>query len=619
MPCELSSGLAMSSRPRRDATLKNVESLILAQAVWEHGNAWPIVARILSKHPLISRPKSFFTAQSSHVMYENLMREAGLEPTEASNAIHSPVNRKLAEKFYRARVEELRELVITEETKFKAILMDMEAIRSGNFDAQITARITGTLVDAEHNPTSVALPSADEDIGGLGLSGATAAATSPSQQRQTPLQTSDISHNQPLPAVPQSEQTAIFEAPSQIPSTVDAGSSPRRYPADTGMIQAMGAPDEYTDNSNTYGSSEATVNTTPVISTLEPYQSLMEHCITTVEENEKREEEEEEEDVALAVGSETPRAKEGAEEEEEEDEDESLKAVVSTETPTSEGDTTSIQQEIPTDSAPYPSMAENAIAESPALLDVEVELALDDGETSGEEPLHASRRSTRRRRSTLSPAQPLQTRGKARRQRVENPAAKVNEDLEPDEMEGADTQDGTTMVDMEDVSPTPVDTLHRREGKRKASFAEGAEAQNRKRARDDSEPVDDDEAGTSSHTLRGRRQVARSDEQKRFQNVIQMLHAQISQHRNGNIFHNPIKNSEAPDYREIVKRPMDLKTIKMKVKDGSISNSVEYERDIFLMFANAMMYNRPGSDVHTMAEDVSGMLSAKSRLANQIW
>lgn len=84
-----------------------------------------------------------------------------------------------------------------------------------------------------------------------------------------------------------------------------------------------------------------------------------------------------------------------------------------------------------------------------------------------------------------------------------------------------------------------------------------------------------------------------------------MLHSQISQHRNGNIFHNPIKNSEAPDYHEIVKRPMDLKTIKMKVKDGAIANSLEFQRDIFLMFANAMMYNRPGSDVHAMAEDVS--------------
>ena len=89
-----------------------------------------------------------------------------------------------------------------------------------------------------------------------------------------------------------------------------------------------------------------------------------------------------------------------------------------------------------------------------------------------------------------------------------------------------------------------------------------------------------------------------------------MLHAQISQHRNGNIFHNPIKNSEAPDYHEIVKRPIDLKTIKARVKDGHIANSLEYQRDIYLMFANAMMYNVPGSDVYAMAEDVSTVIFA---------
>ncbi|KAJ7368344.1 hypothetical protein DFH08DRAFT_676568 [Mycena albidolilacea] len=112
--------------------------------------------------------------------------------------------------------------------------------------------------------------------------------------------------------------------------------------------------------------------------------------------------------------------------------------------------------------------------------------------------------------------------------------------------------------------------------------------------------------GSSSTALR-RRPTGRTEEQvalKRFQTVITMVHSQISQHRNGNIFHNPIKVSEAPDYHDIVKRPIDLKTIKAKIKDGVIGNSLEYQRDIYLMFANAMMYNRPGSDVHVMAEDM---------------
>ena len=49
---------------------------------------------------------------------------------------------------------------------------------------------------------------------------------------------------------------------------------------------------------------------------------------------------------------------------------------------------------------------------------------------------------------------------------------------------------------------------------------------------------------------------------------------------------------------------MDLKTIKARIKDGVIRTSIDFQRDVYLMFANAMMYNRPGSDIALMAEEV---------------
>jgi len=141
------------------------------------------------------------------------------------------------------------------------------------------------------------------------------------------------------------------------------------------------------------------------------------------------------------------------------------------------------------------------------------------------------------------------------------------------------------------------------EVKRKASVTEGIESsRDKKRMREQSEPADDDDTGTK------RRDVAF----KRFQSVVNLIHSQISQHRNGNIFHHPIKRSDAPDYHDIVKRPMDLKTIKARVRDGVISNAIEFQRDVFLMFANAMMYNRPGSDIHQMAEEM--MLESESHI-----
>ncbi|KAG8949303.1 hypothetical protein FRC04_008905 [Tulasnella sp. 424] len=91
---------------------------------------------------------------------------------------------------------------------------------------------------------------------------------------------------------------------------------------------------------------------------------------------------------------------------------------------------------------------------------------------------------------------------------------------------------------------------------------------------------------------------------KRFQGVITMLHGQICTHRNGNLFHNPVKESEAEGYFDIVKRPIDLKTIKTKIKDGSIKDSLEFQRDVLLMFANAKMYNRPDSEIARMSDEM---------------
>lgn len=48
------------------ASLSTRECLIFAQVVYEYGaKHWSEIAGILSKHPLISRPKNFFTAQVS--------------------------------------------------------------------------------------------------------------------------------------------------------------------------------------------------------------------------------------------------------------------------------------------------------------------------------------------------------------------------------------------------------------------------------------------------------------------------------------------------------------------------------------------------------------------------
>lgn len=64
------------------ASLSSRDRLIFSQAVYELGarqQAWAEIAKLMSKHPLISRPKNFFTAQSCVTIYSYLMKEAEIE------------------------------------------------------------------------------------------------------------------------------------------------------------------------------------------------------------------------------------------------------------------------------------------------------------------------------------------------------------------------------------------------------------------------------------------------------------------------------------------------------------------------------------------------------------
>ncbi|KAK9473921.1 uncharacterized protein V1510DRAFT_413064 [Dipodascopsis tothii] len=84
---------------------------------------------------------------------------------------------------------------------------------------------------------------------------------------------------------------------------------------------------------------------------------------------------------------------------------------------------------------------------------------------------------------------------------------------------------------------------------------------------------------------------------RKFQNLVTPLLSNISSNRSASFFTNPVSENDAPDYYELIYEPTDLRTIKAMVKDGRIQNTSELEREILRMFANAVMYNRWGSDI----------------------
>ncbi|XP_054279658.1 peregrin isoform X2 [Macrosteles quadrilineatus] len=59
----------------------------------------------------------------------------------------------------------------------------------------------------------------------------------------------------------------------------------------------------------------------------------------------------------------------------------------------------------------------------------------------------------------------------------------------------------------------------------------------------------------------------------------------------GEIFIEPVDQTEVPDYGEVVKHPMDLSTMRVKVDNFEYSSLEEFEADFHLMIDNCLAYN----------------------------
>lgn len=58
------------------------------------------------------------------------------------------------------------------------------------------------------------------------------------------------------------------------------------------------------------------------------------------------------------------------------------------------------------------------------------------------------------------------------------------------------------------------------------------------------------------------------------------------------------------DYPKIIKRPMDLATIRDKALQGKFSDGWDFAEDMRLVWENAKTYNRPGSGIYLVAEQL---------------
>ncbi|XP_067103218.1 bromodomain-containing protein 8 isoform X3 [Osmerus mordax] len=89
--------------------------------------------------------------------------------------------------------------------------------------------------------------------------------------------------------------------------------------------------------------------------------------------------------------------------------------------------------------------------------------------------------------------------------------------------------------------------------------------------------------------------------QKIWKKAIMLVWRAAANHRYASVFLQPVSDDIAPGYHSIVHRPMDLSAIKKSIESGQIRTTAEFQRDIMLMFQNAVMYNSSDHDVFHMA------------------
>ncbi|ONK65536.1 uncharacterized protein A4U43_C07F38110 [Asparagus officinalis] len=95
----------------------------------------------------------------------------------------------------------------------------------------------------------------------------------------------------------------------------------------------------------------------------------------------------------------------------------------------------------------------------------------------------------------------------------------------------------------------------------------------------------------------------------------------LMNHQSGWVFNQPVDpvKLKIPDYFSIIKKPMDLGTIKHRLERKHYSSTHHFAEDVRLTFSNAMRYNPPYNAVHMMAKDLCKIFNAKWKSLEFKW
>lgn len=82
----------------------------------------------------------------------------------------------------------------------------------------------------------------------------------------------------------------------------------------------------------------------------------------------------------------------------------------------------------------------------------------------------------------------------------------------------------------------------------------------------------------------------------------------IRNNRNSWPFLKPVEVTEAPDYSEIIKEPMDIQTLQSNLDSGMYKIKENFVKDLRKIFLNARTYNKPCTIYHKYAKDIENSI-----------
>lgn len=83
--------------------------------------------------------------------------------------------------------------------------------------------------------------------------------------------------------------------------------------------------------------------------------------------------------------------------------------------------------------------------------------------------------------------------------------------------------------------------------------------------------------------------------------AVMLVYNRLATHKYASVFLRPITEDQAPGYHSVIFRPMDLSTVKKNIDNGTIRSTMHFQRDVMLMFQNAIMYNKHDTVIYKMA------------------